>query len=235
MTRPEDPKCDMQLQLRSGSETTKRKRLLCVTDFLQARIKTEVAEEHKVKAPTYAAQSEAALTFQLLDIGCGIVSIHNALVLLEVPMHISVVAGAFMMLKGGDLNGGLSPAELHDLVSMLLQHAPCGLQCILVEPATVQVLQPGSLIHVSGTALAHTCLPELFQEVPGPDSHIVMVESVEHSTITVINPDVGTSGGDQQWGRFVISHADLMRVWRTVRHDLSETCRAAVILQARIT
>jgi hypothetical protein len=181
----------------------------------------------------YASQSAATLTFHLLEVGCGIVGVHNAFALLGSPIHMSVVSGAFMMLKNGDVRNGLSPMELFHLVTMLLKHAPCGIQCTPVEPASVNMLTPGALLHVSSVKLAHLCLPAIF-DVPmdahRPDSHIVMVERVNDVTITIINPDVGVDGTDQEWGRFVLSHQELYQAWSSTRHDSSITCRAALIL-----
>lgn len=180
----------------------------------------------------YASQSAATLTFHLLEVGCGIVGVHNAFALLGSPIHMSVVSGAFMMLKNGDVRNGLSPMELFHLVTMLLKHAPCGIQCRSVEPANVNMLTPGALLHVSSVKLAHLCLPAIF-DVPmdahRPDSHIVMVERLNDVTITIINPDVGVDGTDQEWGRFVLSHQELYQAWRSTRHDSSITRRAALI------
>ena len=185
----------------------------------------------------YASQSAKALTFSLLDVGCGIISTHNALALLRMPIHLSVIAGAFLMVKQGGLRTGLSPVKLHACIELLLAHAQLDCGTRLVEPASVGMLQPGTLIYVRSSLMCHFALPNVFgpPEDPfapeEPESHIVMVEDVGDNMVTVINPDTSTQGGDQQWGRFTFTWGQLHQVWHTTRHDGSTTDRVAIILE----
>ena len=185
----------------------------------------------------YASQSAKALSFSLLPVGCGIVSTHNALALLGQPMHLSVIAGAFLMAKHGELRTGLSPLKLHACIELLLAHARLDCGTRLVELASVGMLRPGTLIYVRSSLMCHFALPNVFDppEHPftpqEPESHIVMVEGVGDNTVTVINPDTGTTGEDQQWGRFTVTWDQLYQVWHTTRHDGSTTERVAIILE----
>ena len=79
------------------------------------------------------SQNAANLTFQLLDVGCGIVSAFNALQLLQHPVDISIIAGAFMMVKCGDLHSGVGPVQLHHCIGMVLRHTKSDLQVRLVD------------------------------------------------------------------------------------------------------
>ena len=179
------------------------------------------------------SQNAANLTFQLLDVGCGIVSAFNALQLLQHPVDISIIAGAFMMVKCGDLHSGVGPVQLHHCIDMVLRHTKSDLQVRLVEPANVGMLRPGSLIYVQSALLGHVCLPDIFGAVDskGPDSHIVMVEQIHQNGVTVINPDTSDTGCDMQWGRFKLTHEHLHQVWRSSRADGSGTTQAAIILE----
>ena len=141
------------------------------------------------------------------------------------------------MVKHGELRTGLSPLKLHACIELLLAHARLDCGTRLVELASVDMLRPGTLIYVRSSLMCHFALPNVFDppEHPftpqEPESHIVMVEGVGDNTVTVINPDTGTTGEDQQWGRFTVTWGQLYQVWHTTRHDGSTTERVAIILE----
>ena len=67
------------------------------------------------------------------------------------------------------------------------------------------------------------------------DSHIVMVESIESTSIVVINPDCRRSGSGFRhdlWGRMRISQLHLAKVWMSTREGGTRTCKASVLLRS---
>jgi hypothetical protein len=181
---------------------------------------------------SYASQDDITLSINVVDTGCGIICVHNMFVLFQMEIPTSVIMGAFLMVKKGNLDGGLSPIELFDMIMMVIHSSRCSLRCELIASATIHKLCAGSLVYVNGAALASICLPTVFNapdDMESANSHIVMVEAVSKDGITIINPDTGCDGQDKEWGRFIISVEEMESVWKTIRHDMSTTEHTAII------
>ena len=175
-----------------------------------------------------------------VDKACGPVSLANSLVLKASSMWSPCLPGHMLdMASAPPLHHrrlrdrpGINPYELCALSAAAGQSD--GLQATLREPCKLSELEPGDLMYVNSIALKNAQGGVQFEDAMH-DSHIVMVESIDSTSIIVINPDCRRSGSGFRhdlWGRMRIAHAHLDQVWMTTRVDGTRTSKAAVLLRS---
>lgn len=171
-----------------------------------------------------------------VETACGPVSLANSLVLRASSMATPNLPGILLLASTPALGrlcdrGGISPEELCALSATV--GLPYGLHARVCEPCEVSELEAGDLMYVSSIALKNAQGAVQFEDAQY-DSHIVMVERIEATTIVVINPDCRKCGSGYRhdvWGRMRISVSDVDNVWKSTRIDGTHTCKAAVLLR----
>ena len=169
-----------------------------------------------------------------VDAACGVVSLANALILLEAPHHKSPeqIIQALSSLSDKSLAEmkGISPVEMLQLCNTVGRSM--GYQAVLEHPCAMSRLSVGTIMYVDSIALKN-CQGDIQFESAAFDSHIVTVESINATEIVLISPDCRRSGRGFRhdiWGRMKLRVTQLDEVWKTTRQDGLKTEKAAVFL-----
>ena len=131
-----------------------------------------------------------------------------------------------------DQRMGVPPTVLRQLASDFGK--AFGIEAELVEPCAFERLEAGDLLYISSVGLINVQEGGDEFEAAEFDSHIVVVERVTRTSLTVINPDckqVGSGFTYDSWGRMKIPASKLDSIWKTTRSDGVTTDRAAVLLR----
>ena len=165
-----------------------------------------------------------------VDVACGPVSLANSLLMRGHDVDPKELCNAVV---GPTLNHrlGLRPTELRQLSKDA--GINFGISAHLAEPCSFEVLQAGDLIYINSVGLKN--LQGGYEyEASEYDSHIVVVEHVSRTSLTVINPDckkVGKGFTHDSWGRMKIPAKKLDSIWSTTRSDGFTTKKAAVLIR----
>ena len=173
-------------------------------------------------------------------IGCAVASLFNALVLLGEKPSLCRLVGSFHELKKDELpDGGLDPSytlgvdpeQLAEITRSLLPESMTAESCFAERNGEhgwceESALQPGALVWVEPDRLTHMHMCEQARMPRVAGSHVVMVQSVCESEITVVDP----WERDPERMMMTIPRAELASVWRTKRANGVRTKRAAVLL-----
>ena len=148
------------------------------------------------KTVQYHSQCELSCGSDV-DYACGPISVCNFMALKCIPV---TPAAIFACIESPPLSDrkGLAPEELERLCQLMLKGPGRKLQCTatLRRKCNMDDLHPGDLMYISSVALLNAQGGNQYEEDSDWDSHIVMVETIDHgaAVITVINPDCRKCG-----------------------------------------